>query len=99
MVAINHTSTLPKNAELAGNVVTDFADNADMTNGPAYFGRTRLVGLMRAAGRLGMLYHSAGTPTGKPTAAGAMCIDTTNNKVYVCTKRAATPTWTALSEA
>ena len=97
MVAISHISTLPKNAELAANVVTDFADNATITNGPAYFGQTRILSLMRAAGKLGLLYHSAGTPTDKPTAPGAMCIDVTNNKVYVCTSRS-TPTWTALTE-
>lgn len=77
--------------------LADPGDQADANK--ASENRDRVYQMMRAAARIGMFYRSAGDPstTTKPIAAGAFCIDTTNDEVYVCTNRD-TPTWTKLEE-
>ena len=77
--------------------INDISDQADADN--ADIGRVKAQLMMMAAAKIGMFYTSAGDPstTTKPLAAGAFCLDTTNDDVYVCTDRD-TPTWTLLAE-
>ena len=73
--------------------ISDQADsNQDQEN------RVRVFRACQALAPLGMCYRKAGAPSSEePLAAGAYCIDITNNDVYVCTDRS-TPTWTILAE-
>ena len=84
-------------APRAPGTINDISDQADANN--ADIGRVKAYELWRLAAKIGMAYHSAGDPstTTEPIAAGAMCLDTTNNDMYVCTARN-TPTWTLLAE-
>ena len=75
--------------------LNDISDQADADK--ASQNRDRVYQMCRAAARLGMFYSTAGVPDSKPIAAGAFCMDTSNDDVYVCTDRD-TPTWTKLAE-
>lgn len=82
-----------------GGFLHDAGENGDCSNGPARYGRTRIIDAARALAKLGMLYRKAdGAPSSeKPFVAGSMCFDQTNNDFYVCTDRSS-PTWAALTE-
>jgi len=84
-------------APRAPGTINDIGDQAAADN--ADIGRVKAYELWRLAAKIGMAYRSAGDPstTTAPLAAGAMCLDTTNNDMYVCTDRD-TPTWTLLAE-
>lgn len=75
--------------------ITDVGDSADLS--PGYRHMPRIKEGLRSLAKVGMLYQHEGTPTAKPALAGAFTIDTTNQKLYVCTDRS-TPTWTEVTE-
>ncbi len=93
MVTANPIVTAPRTP----GTINDIGDQGDADN--ADIGRVKAYLLWQLAAKIGMAYRSAGDPssTTTPIAAGAMCLDTTNDDMYVCTDRD-TPTWTLLAE-
>lgn len=84
-----------KNVTASGGF-NDILDRAGATQ--VQENRVRVFRACQALAPIGMCYTKAGAPSAEePLAAGAFCIDTTNNDVYVCTDRD-TPTWIILAE-
>lgn len=79
-------------------VTTASGDFTNLITGESFTRDYRIKEILRAAIAQGGLYHKAGVPsTEVPAFAGAFCIDSTNNDLYVCTSYS-TPTWTKVTE-
>ncbi len=93
MVAIARRTQAPNNAT-ARNDISD----SGLTTNDVNTNKKIAHSLMKWAVRNNVFYSSAGAPTsGTVAASGAICLDTTNQDVYVCVDRS-TPSWTILAE-